>query len=196
MSFAARFPGFRPAKGWTYVGSAAATSGASISFPSAAQAGDLAVVVYVHSAGNRVLPSGYSWLYEGSTIPRHCYKLCAGGETSVAKPNDSTGIGSMMLFRPRGGGAYLSSSQFSEPPASVTVEAPGSPSLIIGACATAAPATFTKTVASGYVTNTEYTSNPSLHQGYHIVTVGASGAYRIAASAGTPRQVMACFGIS
>ena len=184
-------------KSWQYLGNRFGTSATTISLPVTAQAGDLALLLYVHTGGNRVLPSGWSWLYSGSTVPRHCYKVCAGGETSVAMPNDTSGgIGSMMMFRPSGGSAYLNSSVYVDPPASTSVTAAPTPSLIVGTCATAVAATFAKTVPSGYSTNSEYTAGPALHQGYRFAEAGSSASYLIDASAGTDRQVLACFGIS
>lgn len=197
MSFAVR-----PIKGrrsWEYLGVGAATPGATLNFPTTAADGDLAVCVYVHTKGSPVLPNDWSWIYPYDSIPRHCYLVCAGGESFVAKPDSGTGGGAVMLFRPHGGKARFVRQYFDSPPAVRSVQSGDSASLVIGACATASNATPSLTVPAGYVT--AYAGKPNgvsqatLHGGFKFAAPSIAENYKLDLPAGTPRQVIGVFDI-
>ncbi len=193
-------PFLQKTRDWLYVGTGSVSSAATISFPTTALAGDLAIVVYVHSDGSESLPSGYSWIYSGDFTPRHCYKVCAGGESSVDKPNTGGGGGAVILVRPVGGTAFLAHSYFDAPPATRSVTAYTlSKSLIVGACATAADVDASLSTPGSYTTRVSYRTEggraTSLHAGTNIVDPGTVANYTLDLPYGTPRQVIGVFGV-
>lgn len=191
-------------KRWSYLGvGSIAVNSSTIPFPATASAGDLAILVYSQSTGyTRVLPSGYSWLYSANTVPHHCYKVCAGGETSAPSPGNSPtldGRGAVMLFRAIGGTPSFDSSYYDAPAASRSVTTPaGSPALVIGASARPGVIAvgFQKTVPGDYVTAIENNTGLAFHGGYRFAQASDTASYFIGPNYSNIRQVMACFAIT
>lgn len=158
MSFAVRPIGFAP-KRWDYIGAGAISNNStSASFPTAAQAGELAVLVGA-AASSASTPSGWSLMATGA--PFHFYKICSGGETGVTL--SVAGYYLVMLFRPIGGEAYLSSGSTKTTSGTTTMTAPDGPSLLIVAPSVNVPDSGSSWVYTLPTTNAGNINEPGNH---------------------------------
>lgn len=185
----------KTSKEWTFVGASSLQSGYTISFPTTAQAGDLAVWCgTVASSGTP--PSGWTLIASGATL--QAYKVCTGGETSATWQSVSGAVyATVLLFRPSGGGATLTGGATDSPIAPRTLVAGSTPSLIVAignrvsnlAWAPILPGTWNNVV--------NWTNQPALYVSWRFLSPGEStGSMQLDSTGKTARQTFGIFGIS
>lgn len=160
---------------WQYVGVSSEQTGATINFPSTAQAGDLAVVAG-SSGSPGSTPSGWTIIASGSTF--QYFKVCAGGESSVTSP-ESSGHFAVVLFRPRGGTPTLSASSMTQafgsggiqPASDLSLTSLPSLAVLIGSALTA---TWAASLPAGAVTVINRGSSSAFYVAYLILDSGVS----------------------
>lgn len=157
-----------PARTWVYIGVVKDQTAATLNFPSTAQSGDVAFII---GASNASLSTPSGWT---QVAGQYYYKVCTGGETSVASPGQGTCSWYVLLFRPIGGVATLTSSAtFSGTQSYALTDTPSLVVLGRGQAGTAA--TFTPTFDAGYVDLGDTAiSNTGVFAGYGILTTGST----------------------
>jgi len=166
MSFACRPIGLVKGARWEFVGAGARSTTTTVSFPSTAQAGDLAVFcASVDSFGSP--PSGWTLLASGSTL--QAYKVCAGGETSATWSRSFTSNACILLFRPVGGSAALSGGQTDSPAANRSMSAGAVPSLIVAIGNATGALTWSPTLPGSWNVVQNVTTTPALYVAWRLM---------------------------
>lgn len=111
------------------VGITAYQQAATLTFPSVAQAGDLALLAAASTVVGYA-PPGWSAVASGSSLVY--YRICTGGEASVARPSSSGG-GVVALFRPVSGAIFRVSGTTQSPVVTTQLDGTASPGLLIAA---------------------------------------------------------------
>lgn len=166
MSFAVRPIGLAKGMRWEFVGAGALSTTTTVSFPSTAQAGDLAVFcASVSSSGGP--PSGWTLLASGSTLQG--YLVCAGGETSATWSRSSTSNACILLFRPVGGSAGLYNGQTDGPAANRSMSAGAAPSLIVAIGNAPVAWTWSPTLPGSWNVVQNVTTAPALYVAWRLM---------------------------
>lgn len=191
MSFAVRPIGLVKGARWEYVGAGALSTTTTVNFPSAAQAGDLAVFCGSVSYSGAP-PSGWTLLASGSTLQG--YLVCAGGETSATWTRSITSNACILLFRPVGGAATLYAGATDVPPANRSMSAGASPSLIVAIGNTTSTATWSPTLPGSWSVVQNIGTAPAFYVAWRLMEPGEStGAMNLG---GTGRQTFGIWSIT
>ncbi len=197
MSFAVRPIGLVKGVRWEFVGAGPRVDGSSgtvtVNFPSAAQAGDLAVFcATVNFSGTP--PSGWTLIAAGS--PMQAYKVCAGGETSASYTSTS-GLSSracILLFRPMGGAATLYASATDSPAANRSMSAGAAPSVIVAIGNNTGAQTWSPTLPGSWNVVQNVATAPALYVAWRLMEPGEStGTMNLG---GSGRQTFGIWGIT
>ena len=190
MSFAVRPIGLAKGMRWEFVGAGDLSTTTTVNFPSAAQAGDLAVFcASVSSSGS--LPSGWTPIASASTKG---YLVCAGGETSATWTRSITSNACILLFRPVGGSASLYDSKTDSPPANRTMSAGASPSLIVAIGNSISTETWSPTLPGSWSMAQNIGTAPAFYVAWRLMDAGEStGTMNLGSSA---RQTFGIWGIT
>lgn len=162
----------RPYKRWELVGVSAFQTGATIAFPSTAQAGDVAILSCTGTGSTT--PSGWTQINAGSA--NHWYRLCSGGESSVASAVTGGG-GAVTLFRPKGGPASFYTSVSDFPQTNRTIALPAaSACLIVGTGHNSASVSWSgdPVMPLPYTTHIQVSTNPALRVASSLPPIGTS----------------------
>lgn len=190
MSFAVRPIGLVKGARYEFVGAGTLSTSDTVNFPSAAQAGDLAVFcASVSSSGSP--PSGWTLLASGSTLQG--YLVCAGGETSATWTRSFTSNACILLFRPVGGSAGLYNGQTDSPAANRSMSAGAVPSLIVAIGNATGALTWSPTLPGSWNVVQNVTTIPALYVAWRLMEPGEStGTMNL----GGGRQTFGIWGIS
>lgn len=198
MSFACRPIGLAKGMRWEFVGAGPRVDGAAstvtANFPSAAQAGDLAVFCAAVSLSG-TLPAGWTQIASASSM--QAYKVCAGGETSVAYTSGSgtSSRACILLFRPVGGSTALHDGQTDSPAANRSMSAGAVPSLIVAIGNTTRTATWSPTLPGSWDAVQNVTTGPALYVAWRLMDAGESTGTMNLGGSGT-RQTFGIWGIT
>ena len=191
MSFAVRPIGLVKGQRYEFVGAGALSTTTTVNFPSAAQAGDLAVFcASVSSSGSP--PSGWTLLASGSTLQG--YLVCSGGETSATWTRSITSNACILLFRPVGGAATLYASATDGPIANRSMSAGASPSVIVAIGNQASANTWSPTLPGSWTVEQNVATAPALYVAWRLMEPGEStGTMNLGV---TGRQTFGIWGLS
>ncbi|TXH51651.1 MAG: hypothetical protein E6Q97_17855 [Desulfurellales bacterium] len=199
MTFAVRPIGLvASGKEWLFVGVTGVQQDTSWTYPATPQAGDLAIVA-CRLPSPYTLPSGFTQLvnFEQSAF----YRVCVGGETSVARPSISITQGVVALFRPVGGAVSVGDGARLITGGAVSSLAAGTgPGLLIGAATDGNGSVWnlgsqTETgVLGGFIAN----GNPAWRAFYGLYPEGSSptNLQQVTNFSSSPTQAYRLFGIT